>query len=843
MMLRGGCGAAATAAALAIPAAGAVRSPNQVRVGHAPRIAASAKVVGTIASGTRLRITVALRPQDAAGLALLASAVSTPGAGSYRDYLTRAQFARRFGASPAQLDAVESSLRAHGLSPGAVSANRLSIELTATAGAVGRAFSVSFRRVELASGRQAMAASSAPALDAGIAGDVQAILGLSTVSAPQPLLARPSRGSLAQPQLLRSHAVGRVATGGPQPCSAASTAAGQQNAYTADQVASSYRFSGLYEAGDEGQGETIAVFELEPNDPNDITAFQQCYGTSAAVSYVPVDGGAGSGPGEGEAALDIEQAIGLAPRARILVYQGPNSNQSGPGSGFYDTWSAIVSQDRAQVITDSWGQCEAMDGPSSAQAEETLFEEAAVQGQSIVTAAGDEGSEDCNGNGGVPQSGLAVDDPASQLFVTGVGGTTLSTLGPPPTESVWNGGGNATGLLSLQSGAGGGGVSALWKMPPYQSAAPSSLHLIGADSSGVPCATASGDCREVPDVSADADPNTGYIIYFNGSHQATTLPSGWQAIGGTSAAAPVWAALLADIDSDAACHGSPVGFANPALYSAAGSAYASDFNDVTSGNNDYTGTNSGLYPAGQGYDMASGLGTPNAAALALALCAGTLRVTSPGPQTSTVGQVVRLQVQTTAPAGTKLSYKATGLPAGLSIASSTGKITGRPTRASSATVIVAALGSDLSLRGTSFHWVVEGKPAVSHALLTGVGSQRPKLQLTLTAGRYAPALSSVSIGLPAGLRFARSPRRVAVSAPSGKRVGFSSSIQGGWLLIALPAAETEVRITVSYAAIAASGGLAGQVRSRRTTAVRLTVVATDASRRATTVRPRVRLAG
>ena len=153
------------------------------------------------------------------------------------------------------------------------------------------------------------------------------------------------------------------------------------NAYTADQIAAAYGFSGLYAAGDTGAGTTIALYELEPDDPADIAAYQACYGTHTAVSYVTVDGGAGRGAGGGEAALDIENTIGLAPGANVLVYQGPNSNSGAPGSGPYDIFSSIINQDRAQVVSVSWGECEASLGASDAAAENTLFEQATVQGQ------------------------------------------------------------------------------------------------------------------------------------------------------------------------------------------------------------------------------------------------------------------------------------------------------------------------------------------------------------------------------------------------------------------------------------------------------------------------------
>ena len=136
---------------------------------------------------------------------------------------------------------------------------------------------------------------------------------------------------------------------------------------TPEQVAAAYGLSGLYGSGgpggtaDEGAGQSVAVLELEPYDPNDIAAYQQCYGTNVQVSNVPVDGGSGSGPGAGEAALDIENVIGLAPKANIVVYEGPNL-----GSGPYDTFSAIISQHTTQVVTASWGQCEFINGRSQA---------------------------------------------------------------------------------------------------------------------------------------------------------------------------------------------------------------------------------------------------------------------------------------------------------------------------------------------------------------------------------------------------------------------------------------------------------------------------------------------
>ncbi len=446
----------------------------------------------------------------------------------------------------------------------------------------------------------------------------------------------------------------------------------------------------LYGAGDLGAGQTVALYELEPDKASDISAYQSCYGTDASVTDVTVDGGAGHGYGSGEAALDIEDVIGLAPAAKILVYQGPNNDGTGP----YDTYSAIVSQNKASVISTSWGACESALGSAAADAENTLFQEAATQGQSIFAAAGDSGSEDCAGS-----NSLAVDDPASQPYVTGVGGTSLSTLGPPPTQTVWN------DQCSDGACGGGGGISTLWPMPSYQSGAPSSLNVINADSSGSPCGAPSGGyCREVPDVSADADPSTGYLIYYHGM---------WSGIGGTSAAAPLWAAFTTLTNASSACDGQAIGFANPALYKAAAGAYASDFSDITSGENDITATNDGLYPAGSGFDMASGLGTPLGASLPAALCGGgspvVVTVTNPGNQSDLAGTAVDLQIAASDADNSTLTYAASGLPEGLSIAPSSGVISGTVTTAAGSDVTVTATDSGGHAADTTFTWTVTSR--------------------------------------------------------------------------------------------------------------------------------------
>ena len=538
---------------------------------------------------------------------------------------------------------------------------------------------------------------------------------------------------------------------------------GAQSAYTADQIAAAYGFSGLYAAGNEGAGTTVAVYELEPDDPGDITAFQRCYGTRAPVRYVHVDGGAGAGAGSDEAAFDIENLIGFAPAASVLVYQGPNSNSGAPGSGPYDTFSAIVNQDRAQVVSVSWGQCEASLGRANAVAESTLFQQAAVQGQSIVAAAGDNGAEDCNPASRHVANRAAVDDPASQPLVTGVGGTTLRAIGPPPVETVWNSGGSvAAGQLA--SGAGGGGVSALWPMSAAQASAGATLGVRSPLVAGSHCGQPRGYCRAVPDVAADSDPSTGYEVYWNGADTIGGQPVGWQGLGGTSGAAPVWAALLALADASPNCRGAPIGYANPALYRAATDAYAADFHDVTTGENDLTGANFGRFAAGPGFDLATGLGTPNASALVQSLCAHTVRLDPISGQSSAIGAAVSLALHATDTPGAAPRYSAAGLPVGLKLDATTGEITGTPARRGEFTVRAGVRDSAGARATISFSWGIGAAPGVSPVSVAG-----PRLSFTVSSPRGGPSIHSLQVSVPRTLRI-RSERGIVLGAGRSEQV-------------------------------------------------------------------------
>jgi hypothetical protein len=739
-------------------------------------------------------VTVVLAPRHGASLSAYARAVSDPRSWAYRHYLTPAQFARRFGASPAAIARVRRQLRAHGLTPGPVSANHLSLRAVPAAGESRRPLARLTR----------LAASSFTG--------VQAIEGLRPAPGPHPLLVR-SRARRV-PLTSRPH----VVTGGPQPCAAARNAANSAGAYTADQIASAYGLSDTYRSHDLGAGITIAIYELEPVAASDLATFQSCYGTNAPIDYVHVDGGAGSGAGSGEAALDIENVLGYAPGAHLLVYQGPNSNSGAPGAGPYDVFSSIVNQDRAQVVSVSWGECEAAVGASSAQAENALFEQAAVQGQTIVAAAGDTGAQDCQGASSTPDPQPSVDDPASQPLVTGVGGTTLDALGPRPSEHVWNSGVTPPG--GLATGAGGGGISALWGMPAAQLTAAGSLGVLRGAANGANCDRTGSWCRQVPDVSADADPATGYEIYFNGSGSDPISTRGWQAIGGSSAASPVWASMIALADASPSCAGGTIGMALPALYRAAASDYAGAFNDVRSGNNDFMGTNSGQFAAAPGYDMASGLGSPNASVLIPKLCADALRLIPTGPQrTASRATISPLRIVSSdlPGAGTVLGVR--GLPPGLRFVPSRARVIGTPRRSGVYHVTVTAYDKSGAHARETFTWTIGAATRLVGVSVTGLAAGHPTLVFTVAAGRSSPALSRLSFAVPSELRL-RSAGAVRITS-AGRRARFSAQLKRGRLTLRLRQPGSRVQVVLGPRTLGAGRGAgphAGQ----------LTVTALDA---------------
>ena len=570
-----------------------------LRTSASPLVPEHSSALGALTPAADVHVDVTLKLPDPAAVTAFITSLSDRSSPNFQHFLRPGQFGQLFGPPLSEVAAVDVVLRSDGLRPGHVSSNRLSIPVTAPASVIDRAFHVSLLSYRLPNGRAAFTTLSAPSISASVAADIQGVIGLSDLVQPRSSVVRSTK---VHAVYRSGRLTPRRAAAGPTPCAAATAVANDYGSYTADQLASHYDMAPLYAHSDFGQGVHVALVEFEQDSSKDIAAYQTCYGTNAAVNYMPVDGGAGSDPkygasGSGEAALDIEDIIGLAPRATIDVYQGPTSSDT---SAVLDVYSAIVNSDTDQVVSTGWGECEPDSDPALLSAQQSLFSQAAAQGQTVFAAAGDTGSTDCYGDPGTNYGAqLTVDDPASQPHVIGVGGTSLGAK----SETAWN-------ESRSSNGAGGGGVSSRWCMPSYQDQ-PDLPGLVSPDSEAAPtdCGTKRPYMRQVPDVSADSDPVTGYVTYWDGSWQGGE--------GGTSAATPLWAAAAALIDSSPYCadYGSTdaTGTLSATLYAIADSDYYSiALSDVTRGSNSYAPSSYAgpLYHATKGYDMASGLGTP-----------------------------------------------------------------------------------------------------------------------------------------------------------------------------------------------------------------------------------------
>jgi subtilase family serine protease len=743
-------------------------SPAFAAVGVVPHVPEQAVQLGrltTAASGT-LELDIVLKPSRSAQLLALATAVSTPGSARYRRYLTPAQVSRRFGASRATVAAVTKGLRQRGLHIAGLSANRLIIRVTGSAAEVEHALGVALVRYRLPNGDVAYANDRAPTLPRAIAARVASVVGLSSFPKETASRARATRAARHRvaPRTAAAGAAGPQLT---PTCSQQITQASEtyaQQLVSSSDLAQVYGVNGLYAAGNLGQGATVALIEFSSFISSDIGTFAACFGITPHINEVPIDGGTGapvdSGPGvddQIEAELDIEAVLGLAPDATIDVYEAPQA-----GNGPLDVFSAAIANPDVEVISTSWGRCEAQ-AADLVQPESTLFQEAAAEGKTIVAASGDSGSEDCYGQThGDQATKFAVDDPAGQPFITGVGGTTFLSLGPPASSAVWN----------LAGAAGGGGVSSLNPMPSYQSGAAPALGVVGQYST---CASGAGNCREVPDVSADA--GTPFATFCTEGGRGGCDSSGWTGFRGTSLAAPVWGAIFALADTSQICTAHRIGFANPLLYAiAGGTGYASAFTDVTQGNNDL-GFNGGLYTAAPGYDLATGLGTPitgsgtgTDSGLVDQLCGvappvPVTTVTGISPDAGPLGGGVRLTIKGSGLAGaTAVSF---GKKAAITFAvvSDTAISAVAPPGAGKAAVTVTTpLGTSKVAATAQFAYL--GVPAVD-AVSPATGPRRGGTKVTVTGTSFVE-VTAVRFGARKAASFRiLSPTRISAVAPPG----------------------------------------------------------------------------
>jgi kumamolisin len=500
-----------------------------------------ARVLGPADPTERLEVSVLVRRRAQQAMQ---ARVARLAAGERIGWLSKQDFARDHGATSSDIDRVRASAQAQGLSVVQEHAARRTVILSGTVGQFMAAFGVQLHHMSHDGGTY-RGRTGGIYLPAEWDGIVEAILGLDN---------RPQ----ARPHFRERRPLGNVFRRAVAPVS-----------FTPPEVAALYG----YPPGT-GAGQCVALIELGGGyRPADLSAYFSGLGVTApTVTAVSVDQAAnsptgdGNGP-DGEVMLDIEVVGSIAPGARIAVYFAPNTD-----AGYLDAITTAIHDTThdPSVLSISWGGAESTWTSQAMTAMDEAFQAAATMGITVCIAAGDGGSSDGAGGGGDH-----VDFPASSPHVLACGGTSLTaSQGKITGETVWNDG--------ASGGATGGGVSSFFAVPPWQSGL-SALKTAGG--------SVALTMRGVPDVAGDADPETGYQVRVDGTDTV---------IGGTSAVAPLWAALIARIN---AATGKSAGFVNPQLY-----PDATACRDVTQGNN-------GDFSAKAGWDACTGLGSPNGAVL------------------------------------------------------------------------------------------------------------------------------------------------------------------------------------------------------------------------------------
>lgn len=631
---------------------------------------------GRVAAGTRLQgvsIYFSRTQSQEADLQLLLAAQQNPSSPQYHQWLTPEQFASRFGMADADIAKVQSWLEQQGFAVDSVARSKNMIRFSGTVGQAESAFSTEIHNYNV-NGAKHFAPSTALSVPSALAGVVGGVRNLDDFRPKAHVVANRTRG--VKPSFTSSVS-GSVF-------------------FAPGDITTVYDVKPMYQAGFTGTGQSITVIGQSAVALSDLEAFQNAASLTVKDPTQILMPGTGSAQiftgDEVESDLDLEWSGAMAPGATIyFVYTGSNTNY-----GAFDALVYAIDNQIGTIVSSSYGECEADLG---GQTLETTLEQASTQGQTVVSASGDSGSTDCFVGNNITnpslsvQETLAVDYPASSPYVTGIGGTEISTSSSSYVtpgddywesasgsdvitsakkyipEMVWNEDAAGCGTADCLS-SGGGGASTLFTKPSWQTGV-----------TGIPTA----NNRYVPDISLNAATGLpGYLFCtsdtsFWNTGQAASCNSGFRdattqdltIAGGTSFATPIFAGMLALINEDKG-YNTGQGVINSTLYTLASNSttYASAFHDITSGNNDclagssYCSSTAG-FSATTGYDEASGLGSidlynlatawPSSATASLI---GTTTTVSPSNTAPTVNAndtftiTVAPDTGTTIPAGT-----------------------------------------------------------------------------------------------------------------------------------------------------------------------------------------------
>ena len=567
---------------------------SQVR-NSVPDLVGKSRMQGHHNPSETLAISVALSLQNTDKLQTFIRALHDRSSPYYHKYLTPALFTALYGPSPDQVRAVKQFLKQHGIRATGVSANNTRVYASASVATLESAFGVAINDYVAADGTRFYATSTDPSLPATISPYVKAVMGMDNAGPMQSHMVENKGAFVGAP-----HAVSV-----PQP-----------SGFSPQQIATAYNWplgTGTAPLQDTtlAGGVTIAIATAFSYRMADLTKFWSFYGLPThTVTNVAIDGV--TNRLEGETTLDIQRSSAMSPGSNIVVYEAAN-----PGFNTFDDEFIAIANDHThniKVVSTSWGSSESRNSPASIAAEHDDFLQMTSEGMVILAAAGDNGASD----GGSTADN--ADFPAVDPLVLASGGTHLVLNGSNAitSEVAWTGAGGADSIY--------------FKEPFYQSALSSPVwthntacsgNFTAAYSaatqttSGTPnlgtdgCAATGNASRQSSDMSMDADPATGYSLYFNGR---------WEVFGGTSFVAPELAGLFAIIVKG---HGGSSDQAPFVVFCAAthsaSANYATDFHDIISGANSKTlgGTFDAavVHTAGGNWDHPTGWGSPNAANL------------------------------------------------------------------------------------------------------------------------------------------------------------------------------------------------------------------------------------
>jgi len=587
------------------------------------------KDLGATPAAEPVTASLVLKVRNAALLEAFVALTQEPGP-AYHKFLSVQQFTDLFAPSSSDISTITRYLRGFGITVSEVYADRLVIHATGTVDAFNKAFDVDLHEFT-ARGSRFRRPRRAPRVPVLLRDLLVSVGGFSTEAQYRPQSRRASAlaatGLVTPPVVLPPE--GAIATGVP-------------GNYTVGDFANFYNVNPLYDAAIDGTGTTIGIVTLADFIPQDAYDYWTLIGLDVdqdRITQVHVDGGGVlSGPaGSGETSLDVEQAGGIAPGAKLIVYDAPNTD-----AGFLDLFYKAASDNLVDTLSVSWGSSELLyfteivgvDRRPELQAFHQAFLELAAQGISTFAAAGDNGAFDFNDAFNDPVDNvLTVLSPASDPAITAAGGTTLPvTLSAGPgtpklvvsTEQAWGWDyienylvavfGDAFEHAEFPGGA-GGGVSSLWGVPWYQRGTPG-IRTTEPDQRVVLEDPVAGPIdfldlpaqfagRNLPDVSANADPFSGYLV------NSTTDGGLGGGSGGTSFVAPQFNGVTALV---AQAVGGRIGLWNPMLYRFKRTlgARATPFVDITAGDNWF-------YAGAPGYDLGSGLGVLDVTRFALAV--------------------------------------------------------------------------------------------------------------------------------------------------------------------------------------------------------------------------------